>query len=297
MYPEYPYLGYKDENLKTPLTFRKQHQDQKPGFEYLMDPPPIFDNPDYIPSHKLNDKVAVISGGDSGIGRAVAILFAKEGADVVLVYLNETDDAMKTKQLIEGYERKCITIQCDLRKESSSRFVIDTILKTVGKVDILVNNCATQFPQNSLLDITASQLKMTFETNVYSFFYLTKAILPHLKEHASIINTASITAFAGEQTLLDYSSTKGAVVSFTRSLALSLVDQKIRVNAVAPGPVWTPIIPSTFPEDRVETFGADVPLKRAGQPFEIAPTYLYLASDDSRFVTGQVLHVNGGTVV
>ena len=296
-YPEYPYLGYQDENQKTPITFPSQHQSALPGIESKMDPLPIFDHPEVIGSGKLKDKVAIITGGDSGIGRATAILFAKEGADIVIVYLNERQDAMFTKQQIESYGRKCITIEGDLCNETFSRFIVDTTLKTLGKIDILVNNAGMQIVQNSILDISAEQLKHTFETNIFSFFYLTKAVLPELKPYSSIINTSSVTAFEGKPNLIDYSSTKGAIVSFTRSLALSLQDQKIRVNTVAPGPIWTPLIPASFSEKDVRVFGTDVPLKRAGQPFEVAPAYLYLACDDSRYVTGQVLHVNGGTII
>lgn len=297
MYPEYPYFSYKNENLKTPITFPRQHQDVQPGMEYTMNPPPIFDNPDYVGSGKLKDKVAIITGGDSGIGRAVSILFAKEGADIVIAYLDEKKDAMYTKQCIENCGRRCLLIEGDLRKEDFSKFIVDHTLKNFGKIDILVNNAGVQYPQNSILDITAIQLQNTFETNLFSFFYLTKACLPHLEANSSIINTTSITAFEGHKTLIDYSCTKGAIAVFTKSLALSLADHKIRVNAVAPGPIWTPLIPASFSEEEVEIFGTDVPLKHAGQPFEVAPAYLYLASDDSRFVTGQILHVNGGTMV
>ena len=297
MYPEYPHIGYKDENLKTPLTFPKQEQSVQPGIEEEMNPSPIFDNPDWISSQKLKDKVAIITGGDSGIGRAVAVLFAKEGADIVIVYYNENQDATATKQVVESYGRKCVMIEGNLKLENFSQFVVDTTIKTLGKIDILVNNCAVQFPQNSILDISAEQLKNTFETNLFSYFYLTKAVLPHLPAHSSIINTTSITAFEGHKGLIDYSASKGAITVFTKSLALSLVDSKIRVNAVAPGPIWTPLIVCTSKPEQTEVFGSTVPMKRAGQPFELAPAYLYFASDDSRYVTGQILHVNGGTIV
>lgn len=297
MYPEYPYLGYKDENVKTPLSFPAETQDVQPGLEYKMNPLPIFECPDYVPSGKLKDKVAIISGGDSGIGRAISILFAKEGAHIVIIYLNEKEDALLTKKTIEGYGRRCVAIKGDLRSEGFSSFVVDTTLNTLGKIDILVNNCGVQYPQNSILDITAEQLKNTFETNIFSFFYLTKAVLPHLPANSSIINTSSVTAFEGKKNLIDYSSTKGAITTFTKSLALSLADQRIRVNAVAPGPIWTPLIPASFSPEEVEIFGTDTPLKRAGQPFEVATAYLYLASDDSRYVTGQTIHVNGGSIV
>ena len=296
-YPNIPYFGYKDENLKTPITFPAQHQNIQPGMEFKMKPLPIFENPNYTPSNKLCNKVAIISGGDSGIGRAVSVLFAKEGADIVISYLNEHEDANYTKQIIEKLGRKCLLIPGDLRDENLSTYIAQTTMNTFGKINILVNNCGVQFPQNSILDISSSQLRDTFETNIYTFFYLTKAVLPYMETNSSIINTTSITAFGGKKNIIDYSATKGAIMVFTKSLSLSLADQKIRVNAVAPGPIWTPLIPSSFNEQEVEIFGTETPLKRAGQPFELALAYLYLASDDSRYVTGQVIHVNGGTIV
>ena len=297
MYPEYPYLNYKNQNVRMPITFPGQHQNVQPGIEIEMNPSPIFQNPNWISSNKLKDKVAIITGGDSGIGRAVSVLFAKEGADIVIVYYNEKEDANETKKVVEGLGRRCLLLEGDLRQENFSSFIVDTVIKTFGKIDILVNNAAVQFPQNSILDISAEQLKNTFETNIYPMFYLTKAVLPYLEVNSSIINTTSVTAFEGHKSLIDYSAAKGAITVFTKSLALSLADNKIRVNAVAPGPIWTPLIPSSFSASEVEIFGTDVPLKRAGQPFEVAPAYLYLASDDSRYVTGQVIHVNGGSMV
>ena len=296
-YPLVPYVGFKDENVKTTLTFVAQHQNVQPGMEYEMKPLPIFEDSNYVPSAKLQDKVVIISGGDSGIGRAISVLFAKEGADIVISYLNEHKDANYTKQIVESCGRRCILIPGDLRDENLSTYIVDTTINTFGKIDVLINNCGVQFPQNSILDISSQQLKDTFETNIFTFFYLTKAVLPHLGPNSSIINTTSITAFAGKKNLIDYSATKGAIAVFTKSLALSLADQLIRVNAVAPGPIWTPLIPSSFNEQEVEIFGTETPLKRASQPFELAPAYLYLASDDSRYVTGQVIHVNGGTIV
>ena len=296
-YPTIPYIGYKEDCTKVPRTFPAQHQDLQPGLEYKMTPLPIYENPNYIASKKLEGKVAIISGGDSGIGRAVSVLFAKEGANIVISYLNEHRDANYTKQVIEGLGRKCLLIPGDLRDENLSKYIAETTMKTFGKINILVNNCGVQFPQDSILNISSQQLKDTFETNIYTFFYLTKAVLPYLKENSSIINTTSITAFDGKKNLIDYSATKGAITVFTKSLALSLADSKIRVNAVAPGPIWTPLIPASFTKEQVEIFGAETPLKRAGQPFELAPAYLYLASDDSRYVTGQIIHVNGGTIV
>jgi len=297
MYPEYPYLNYKDENVKTPITFPAQHQTIQPGIESKMNPPPIFENPDWISSNKLQGKVAIITGGDSGIGKAVSILFAKEGANIALVYFNERSDANNTKKIIEGLGRRCLLLEGDLRLENFSNFITESVINTFGKIDILVNNAAIQFPQNSILDISAEQLRHTFETNIFSVFYLTKAVLPYLEANSSIINTSSVTAFEGHKSLIDYSCTKGAITVFTKSLALSTADSKIRVNAVAPGPIWTPLIPASFTGKEVEVLGTAVPLKRAGQPFEVAPAYLYLASDDSRYVTGQIIHVNGGTMV
>ena len=293
----YPYIGFKNESIRIPITFPKQHQDIQPGMEYKMEPLPIFDNPNYIPSDKLKNKVVIISGGDSGIGRAISLLFAKEGADIVICYFNEHEDANYTKRLVENCGRKCLLIPGDLRDPDLSTYITKVTISKFGKIDVLINNCGVQFPQNSILDISNKQLKDTFETNVFFFFYLTKAVLPYLNSNSSIINTTSITAFDGKKNLIDYSATKGAITVFTKSLALSLADKKIRVNAVAPGPIWTPLIPSSFNEDEVEIFGTDVPLKRAGQPFELAPAYLYLASDDSKYVTGQILHVNGGSIV
>ncbi len=296
-YPCIPYVGCKDENVKIPLTFKPQHQECQPGIESIMNPLPIYDNPNVCGSGKLKGKVAIISGGDSGIGRAISVLFAKEGADIVITYLNENEDAKDTKRLVESYGRKCILICGDLRDDKLSKYIAEMTMKYFGKIDILINNAGVQFPQDSILDITNEQLKCTFEINVFSFFYLTKAVLPYMHENGVIINTTSITAFDGKKNLIDYSSTKGAIAVFTKSLALSLADKKIRVNAVAPGPIWTPLIPASFSKEEVEVFGTDVPLKRAGQPFEVAPAYLYLACDDSRYVTGQIIHVNGGSIV
>ncbi len=296
-YPKIPYIGFRQESNTIPITFPSQYQSVQPGLEDKMKPLPIFDNPNVQGSGKLKDKVVLISGGDSGIGRAISVLFAKEGANIAIVYLNEHEDAKCTKQLVEKYGRKCTLICGDLRDENFSPYIVDKVMKLFGKIDVLINNCGVQYPQDSILDISNEQMRYTFETNIFSFFYLTKATLPYMKENSSIINTTSITAFDGKKNLIDYSSTKGAITVFTKSLALSLADQKIRVNAVAPGPIWTPLIPSSFLPKEVEVFGTDVPLKRAGQPFEVAPAYLYLASDDSRYVTGQIIHVNGGSII
>jgi NAD(P)-dependent dehydrogenase (short-subunit alcohol dehydrogenase family) len=274
-----------------------QHQDQQPGLESQMTPKPKAEDVQYQGSGKLQGKVALITGGDSGIGRAVAIAFAKEGADVAIVYLNEHEDAKETKHLVEKEGRQCLTIAGDIGSETFCQQAVQQTVDALGDLDILVNNAAEQHPQESIEDISAEQLEKTFRTNIFSMFYLTKAALKHLKEGSAIINTTSVTAYKGNQQLLDYSSTKGAIVAFTRSLSQSLVKKGIRVNGVAPGPIWTPLIPSTFPEEKVESFGAQVPMERAGQPEEIAPSYVFLASDDSSYMSGQILHPNGGEVV
>lgn len=296
MYPKFSYWGEEKECKNTPITFPPQEQNCQPGLEYLMEPRPISENPEYEGSGKLRGKVAIITGGDSGIGRAVAYAFAKEGADIAIPYLNEHRDAEETKMRISQLGQRCILLPGDLCSEDQSFCIIEKTMKAFGHLDILVNNHAVQFPQASIMDITEEQLEITFRTNIFSFFFMVKAAVPCMSPHSSIINTASVTAYQGEKTLLDYSSTKGAIVSFTRSLSLNLVSEKIRVNAVAPGPIWTPLIPASFPANRVKNFGAEVPMKRAGQPFELAPAYVYLACDDSRYVSGQVLHVNGGTI-
>ncbi len=277
--------------------FPPQQQAQRPGHESQMTPRPRAEDQTYQGSGKLRGKVALITGGDSGIGRAVAIMFAKEGADVAVGYLNEHDDANETRRQVEQEGRRCHLVAGDIGDEAFCRRLVQEAVDTFGHLDILVNNAAEQHPQNSIEDITAEQLERTFRTNIFSMFFLTKAALPHLKPGSAIVNTASVTAYKGSPQLLDYSSTKGAIVAFTRSLSQNLAEQGIRVNAVAPGPIWTPLIPSTFPKEKVEKFGADVPLKRAGQPEEVAPCYVFLVSDDSSYMSGQVLHPNGGEVV
>ena len=274
-----------------------QHQSRQPGLETAMAPKPESERPEQPGCGKLRDKVALITGGDSGIGRAVAIAYAKEGADIAIVYLNEHVDAEETKRMVEGEGRRCLVIAGDVGDEHFCRQAVQQTVREFGRLDILVNNAAEQHPQDSLEHITAEQLERTFRTNIFSYFYMGKAALPHLKEGSAIINTTSVTAYKGSAQLLDYASTKGAIVAFTRSLSQALAEKKIRVNAVAPGPIWTPLIPSTFPADKVASFGSDVPLKRAGQPEEVAPSYVFLASQDSSYTTGQVLHPNGGTVV
>jgi NAD(P)-dependent dehydrogenase (short-subunit alcohol dehydrogenase family) len=282
----------KDKKLQPP-----QHQRHQPGREHKMKPRPRAEDEKYRGSGKLQNKVAIITGGDSGIGRAVSIAFAKEGADVSVVYLEERKDANETKQLVEEHGRKCLLIEGDVGQDDFCRKAVEQTVKEFGRIDIVVNNAAEQHPQDSIEKITEKQLERTFRTNIFSFFFMAKAAVKHLKKGAVIINTTSVTGYKGSAHLLDYSSTKGAITSFTRSLSQTLADRCIRVNGVAPGPVWTPLIPSTFPAKEVATFGSDVPLGRAGQPEEIAPSYVFLASDDSSYMTGQILHPNGGTIV
>ena len=273
-----------------------QHQSRRPGLESEMDPRPRSAG-NYRAAGKLRGKAALITGGDSGIGRAVAVLYAKEGADVAIVYLNEHGDADETRRLVEAEGRKFLAIAGDVGREEFCRGAVEKTIEAFGRLDILVNNAAEQHPQESIEDITEQQLDRTFRTNIYGYFFLTKAALPHLHPGSAIINTTSITAYAGSPKLLDYSATKGAILAFTRSLSQSLIEKGIRVNGVAPGPIWTPLIPSTFPPEKVANFGADTPMKRAGQPDEVATCYVFLASDDSSYIAGQILHPNGGEVV
>lgn len=274
-----------------------QQQESQPGLESEMNPKPQALGSNYQAANKLKGKVALVTGGDSGIGRAIAILFAKEGANVAISYLDEHSDAEETKQHIEAEGQECLLIPGDIGSEPFCQKIVEQTVQKFGQLDILINNAAEQHPQESIEKITSEQLEHTFRTNIFSMFYLSKAALPHLKAGSTIINSASVTAYKGNSSLLDYSSTKGAIVAFTRSLSASLVDKGIRVNGVAPGPIWTPLIPSTFPEEKVEKFGAQVPMQRAGQPEEVAPCYVFLASNDSSYMTGQMLHPNGGDVV
>ena len=274
-----------------------QHQDRQPGIESDMAPRPQAEDRDYRGSGKLRDKVALITGGDSGIGRVVVIVFVKEGADVAIVYLNEHGDAHETKARVEKEGRRCVAIAGDVGDERFCQQAVQATVRELGRLDILVNNAAEQHPQESLENITSQQLEGTFRTNIFSYFYMTKAALTHLRDGSAVINTTSVTAYRGSAHLLDYAATKGAIVSFTRSLAKALVGRGIRVNGVAPGPIWTPLIPATFPAERVATFGADVPMQRAGQPEEVAPSYVFLASDDASYMAGQILHPNGGEIV
>ncbi|MFC4638260.1 SDR family oxidoreductase [Deinococcus hohokamensis] len=283
------------ENL--PQQAPAETQEQRPGSEAEMSLTPVVIRDDYRGSDKLRGKVALITGGDSGIGRAVAVHFAREGADVAILYLNEEEDAQATLQMVEGEGRRGLLIAGDIGDVTFCRQAVEQTVSELGRLDILVNNAAEQHPQDAITDITPEQLERTFRTNIFAMFYLTQAALPHLKEGATIINTTSVTAYKGSPQLLDYSSTKGAIVAFTRSLSQNLAEQGIRVNAVAPGPIWTPLIPSTFNAERVGEHGQDTPLKRPGQPAEVAPSYVFLASDDSSYISGQVLHPNGGEVV
>ena len=284
---------YEESQSKRP----PQHQDKQPGREHEMQPRPIFIRDDYRGSGKLANKVALITGGDSGIGRAIAVHYAREGAHVAIVYLNEHKDAQETKRLVEAEKRACLLLAGDVSDEGFCYEVINRTVQEFGGLDILVNNAAEQHPKDNLEDISAEQLVKTFRTNIFAYFYLAKAALAHLKEGGVILNTTSVTAYRGSAHLLDYSATKGAIVAFTRSLALSLAKRGVRVNGVAPGPIWTPLIPATFSEQQVESFGGDVPLGRAGQPAEVAPCFVFLASADGSYMTGQILHPNGGGFV
>ena len=282
-------------NPKKPL--RKSQHQARPGQEFKMSPLPVFDNPENHGSGKLDQKVAVITGGDSGIGRAVATLFAKEGADIAIIYLNEHKDAQKTKELVESYSRQCLLIPADVSKESSCKRSISRVIKYFGRIDILINNAALHYEQKSLAEISTPQLLKTFQTNIFSMFWMSREALPHMKNGGAIVNSTSVTAYRGSSELIDYASTKGAIVSFTRSLAQNLIEKGIRVNAVAPGPIWTPLIVSSFKPQKVAKHGSDTPMKRAGEPVEVAPSYLFLCSEDSSYITGQVLHPNGGEII
>lgn len=276
-----------------------QTQARQPGRQHRMRPDPVTIVPQLRGSQKLKDRVALITGGDSGIGRATAILFAREGARIAVIYKEEQRDAEETLSLVEAEGSECLLIRGDIGRAAFCKQAVAKVVKKFGRLDVLVNNAAEQHPQESIEDISEKQLEQTFRTNIYSIFFLTKAALPHLKKHkgSTVINTTSVTAYRGSPGLLDYSATKGAIVAFTRSLSGMLVKDGIRVNAVAPGPIWTPLIPSTFPASKVEKFGSDTPLGRAGEPWECATCFLFLASIDSQYMTGQILHPNGGEII
>jgi NAD(P)-dependent dehydrogenase (short-subunit alcohol dehydrogenase family) len=284
--------GNKKRQLRKP-----QHQ-VRPGSEKKLEPKPIFDYPEKAGNNKLKGKVALITGADSGIGKAVAVLFAKEGADIAIAYLNEHKDARDTASIIKKkYKRQCFLIPGDLSNEKHCKTVIKKVIREYKRIDILVNNAALHYENKSLEDLTTPELLKTFSTNVFSYFWLTREALPYMKKNSCIINTASVTAYRGSGGLIDYASTKGAIVSFTRSLSSNLVKKGIRVNGVAPGPIWTPLIASSFSAKKVAVFGSDVPIGRAGEPAEIAPSYLFLASEDGSYITGQFIHPNGGEII
>lgn len=274
-------------------------QEHQPGVQTEMNPEPEIIKPNYKSSEKLKGKVALITGGDSGIGRSVSVLFAREGADIALCYLDEDQDARVTKKLVEAEGRRCLTIKCDLQQPEEIQDLVKQTIQEFKTINILVNNAAVQYPQKSITDISPEQLNKTFNTNILSMFHLTQAVLPHMQAGDSIINTTSITSYHGHDELIDYSSTKGAITTFTRSLSSNLLKNKtgIRVNGVAPGPIWTPLIPSSFDEETLKDFGKQAPMGRMGQPSEVAPAYLFLASEEASYISGQVIHVNGGSII
>ncbi len=287
-------------NIKFPTgeEIKGEQINDQPGREHEMELKPIFEHENYSGYKRLEGKTAIITGGDSGIGRAVAVAYAKEGCNVAIIYLEEDKDAHEVLEHIEKSGSKGIAIKGDITDPEFCKTSVEKVIDAFKQLDILVNNAAVQYPQKSILDISNEQLEKTFRTNIFSFFYMTKEALPFLKEGSSIINTSSITAFAGNPKLIDYSSTKGAISSFTRSLAISLSEKKIRVNQIAPGPIWTPLIPSTFSKEHVEAFGDDTPLKRPGQPIELAEAYVFLAWERaSSYITGQTIHINGGKII
>lgn len=281
--------------MATAKTPKKQNR--QPGIEAKMSPRPEYIKANYKAAGKLTGKVALITGGDSGIGRAVSVHYAREGADIAIVYLDEDIDAKETQKIVQSYGRKCLLIKGDVKKSSLCKKAVKQVVDEFGKLNILVNNAGMQVPQKDPKSIDEDQLIDTFRTNIFAYFYFANEALNYMQEGDVIINTTSVTAYRSSPNLIDYSSTKGAITSFTRSLATNLVDRKIRVNAVAPGPVWTPLIVATFDEEKIKKFGSETAMKRAGQPSELGPAYVFLASDDSSFITGQVIHVNGGEVV
>ncbi|UAB85735.1 SDR family oxidoreductase [Zunongwangia sp. SCSIO 43204] len=280
--------------MNEPKTFPQQDQKQ-PGDQHKMNPQPMIIRDDYKGSEKLKGKNALITGGDSGIGQSVAVHFAREGANIAIIYLEEDEDALETKKLIEAEGQNCFLLEGDIKNPEFCKKAVNHVVTEFGSLDILINNAAVQFPKDEIKEISIDQLKETFETNIYPYFYILKEALDHLKENSTIVNTTSVTSYRGSSHLLDYASSKGAITSFTRSLSSMLVSKGIRVNAVAPGPIWTPLIPATF--DDVTEFGQKVPMGRAGQPGEVAPAYVFLASEDSSYITGQTIHVNGGELI
>ena len=294
----YKYEGkYGWKCTKYKILAPEQSQDIQPGMEYVMKPCPIFDNPNYVGSGKLKDKVAIITGGDSGLGRAASIAFVKEGAKVVIPFYNEIKDAYETKEYIERLGGECLLLNGDISDKKFSKKIVDETLNHFGKIDILVNNAGVQYQQDSLLNVSDEQFDRTMKVNIYGMFYLTKEVLPHLKSGASIINLSSVTTFYGEPQLIDYVTSKGAIVGFTRSLARSLALKNIRVNAIAPGFFWTPLQPACWVKEKIPSLGSDAAMARGAMPYELAPTFVFLASDDSSYVTGQVIHNNGGQVM
>ncbi len=289
----------KTKKKREERTLPRQRQSRQPGRERPMHPAPEVIRDDYEGADKLIGRVALITGGDSGIGRSVAVHFAREGADVAIVYLEEDDDARDTKRLVEAEGKRCLLLAGDVGDEGFCREAVERTVRELGRLDVLVNNAAEQHEVGSLEELGSEQLERTFRTNIFGMFHMTRFALPHLKEQdgATIINSTSVTAYRGSPHLLDYSATKGAIVAFTRSLSGQLAGEGVRVNAVAPGPIWTPLIPASFPPEQVERFGADVPLGRPGQPSECGPCYVFLACEDSSYMTGQVLHPNGGEIV
>lgn len=281
------------ENKKN---FPKQQQ-SLPGNESEMVPKPVIIRDDYQGSNKLKGKAALITGGDSGIGRAVAVHFAREGANVAIIYLEEHEDAQKTKEMVEGEGGKCLVINGDIKEREFCFDAVQKVVDTFGDLNILVNNAAEQHVRQGMEELDLDLTEKTFQTNVISMFYITKAAVKHLKKGDSVINTTSVVAFQGREYLIDYGATKGAILSFTRSLNDDLAPKGIRVNAVAPGPIWTPLIPATFDEEHVKNFGKSTHLGRPGQPSEVAPAYVFLASKDASYISGQTIHVNGGEPV
>ena len=285
------------EEVHRPQTLKGEHLPTQPGKQHQMQQQPKSEKAAHHGSGKLARKVALITGGDSGIGRAVAIAYAKEGADVCIAYLNEDIDAKETKRLVEEQGRICLTVGGDIGDPEFCANLVQQTVDAFGRLDIVVNNAAEQHVREDIEEISPKDLERTFKTNIFSMFYIVEAAMPHLKEGSAIINTASVVAYVGNPNLLDYTTTKGAIVAFTRALSNKIIDKGIRVNGVAPGPIWTPLIPATFSKEKVATFGKDVPMKRPGQPEELAPAYVYLACDDSSYMSGQMLHINGGTIV